>query len=85
MATTGDKIELLKVNFRLGTTVSKPILSLLEIVDNGAEFWLSAGDMRMFLHKDYDAGIRIARRHNILGLEVKTFTNTKEAKQYAGL
>ena len=85
MATTGEQIELLKANFRLGATVSKPILSLLEVVDNGAEVWLSKDDMRMFLHKDYDAGLRLARRHNTLGIEVKTFTNKKEAKQYAGL
>ena len=32
---------LLKAKFRFGETVSKPILSLLEVMDNGAEFWLS--------------------------------------------
>ena len=32
---------LLKAKFRQGETVSKPILSLLEVMDNGAEFWLS--------------------------------------------
>ena len=83
MTTTERLPTLLKANFRLGETVSKPILSLLEVIDNGAEVWLSKGDMKMFMNKDYEKGITLTRRHNTLGMEVMAFTSAKEARQFA--
>ncbi len=40
-AMSDETQTLLKAKFRLGETVSKPILSLPEAMDNGAGFWLS--------------------------------------------
>ena len=48
MTAQGERsTHLLKANFRVGETVSKPILSLMEVIDNGAEVWLSKGLMKM--------------------------------------
>jgi hypothetical protein len=85
MTTTGEQASLLKANFRLGETVSKPILSLLEVIDNVAEVWFSKGDMKMFANRDYGNGIPLTRKHNTMGLEVMTFAITKDARQYAGI
>jgi len=43
MTTVGASQALMKAEFRLGESVSKPIISLMEIVDKGAEIWLSMG------------------------------------------
>ena len=75
--------HLLKASFRVGETVSKPILSLMEIIDNGAEVWLRRGNMKMYLNKDYENGISLARRHNTLGIEVVKFQSAQEAREYA--
>lgn len=52
MTTMGPHATLLKAAFRLGSSVSKPILSFLEVVDNGAEVWLSKNEMKMYVNKD---------------------------------
>jgi hypothetical protein len=74
MTAQGDQgTHLLKANFRVGETVSKPILSLMEVIDNGAEVWLSKGLMKMYINHDYENGSDLARRHNTLGIEVMKF------------
>ena len=83
MTTTGDQAGLLMAKFSLGETASKPIPSLMEIVDNGAEFWLRKGDLETFLRRDYENGVALSRCRNTLGLEVLKFRSTQEAKQHA--
>ena len=77
-----EQTKLMKANFRLGDTVSKPILSLLEVMDKGAEFWLSAKTgMHMYPGGDLSKGIPLARTHNALGFNAETFKNVTEAKE----
>lgn len=53
---TGDPL-LMNAKFRVGPTVSKPILSLLSMMDRGAELWLSAKLwMIMYPGGDHSAG-----------------------------
>ncbi|CAK0815286.1 unnamed protein product, partial [Prorocentrum cordatum] len=63
-----EQLKLLKADFRLGDTVSKPILSLLEVMDKGAEFWLSA---------------KTGMKNDTLGFNAKTFKTATEAKEFA--
>ncbi|CAK0790198.1 unnamed protein product, partial [Prorocentrum cordatum] len=79
-----EQLKLLKADFRLGDTVSKPILSLLEVMDKGAEFWLSAKTgMCMYPGGDLNKGIPLTRKNNTLGFNAKTFKTAAEAKEFA--
>ncbi|CAK0875518.1 unnamed protein product, partial [Prorocentrum cordatum] len=79
-----EQLKLLKADFRLGDTVSKPILSLLEAMDKGAEFWLSAKTgMCMYPGGDLSKGIPLTRKNNTLGFNAKTFKTATEAKEFA--
>ncbi|CAK0830838.1 unnamed protein product [Prorocentrum cordatum] len=64
--------KLLMVDFRLGDSASKPILSLLE-----------ATGMCMCPGGDLSQGIPLARRNNTLSFNAKTFRTTMEAKGFA--
>ncbi|CAK0827956.1 unnamed protein product [Prorocentrum cordatum] len=79
-----EQPELLKADFRLGDAVSKPILSLLEVMGKGAEFWLSAKTgMCMYPGGDLSKGIPLTRKNNTLGFNAKTFKTATEAKEFA--
>ncbi|CAK0813201.1 unnamed protein product [Prorocentrum cordatum] len=79
-----EQPKLLKADFRLGDTVSKPILWLLEVMDKGAEFWLSAKTgMCMYPGGDLSKGIPLTRKNNTLGFNAKTFKTATEAKEFA--
>ncbi|CAK0856887.1 unnamed protein product, partial [Prorocentrum cordatum] len=79
-----EQPRLLKADLRLGDTVSKPILSLLEVMDKGAEFWLSAKTgMCMYPGGDLSKGIPLTRKNNTLGFNAKTFRTATEAKEFA--
>ncbi|CAK0811260.1 unnamed protein product, partial [Prorocentrum cordatum] len=79
-----EQPKLLKADFRLGDAVSKPILSLLEVMDKGAEFWLIAKTgMCMYPGGDLSKGIPLTRKNNTLGFNAKTFKTATEAKEFA--
>ena len=79
-----NETKLLKANFRLGETVSKPILSPLEVMDKGAECWLSAkSGMCTYPGGDEPKEIPLTRKHNTLGFNGKTFKTDYEAKEFA--
>jgi hypothetical protein len=54
----------------------------MEVIDNGAEVWLSKGLMKMYINQDYENGIDLARRHNTLGVEVVKFNTAREAIEH---
>ncbi|CAK0834427.1 unnamed protein product, partial [Prorocentrum cordatum] len=79
-----EQTKLLKAGFRLGHTVSTPILSLLEEMDMGAEFWLGAKTgVCMCPGGDLTRGIPLTRKNNTLGFNARTFRATTEAKEFA--
>ncbi|CAK0848676.1 unnamed protein product, partial [Prorocentrum cordatum] len=79
-----EQPRLLKADFRLCDTASKPFFSLLEVMDKGAEFWLSAKmGMCMCPGGDLSKGIPLTRKNNTLGFNAKTFWTATEAKEFA--
>ena len=77
------KQQLFKAKVRIGEKVSKPILSLLEMVDKGHSIWLDREDgLTMYPSRDFDRPIKLARRNNTLGMHAKAFCTAKEAVQF---
>ena len=76
--------QLLKASMRLGKTMSKPILSMLGVMDKGADFWLSSKTgMIMYPGGDLTQPIQLERKNNTLGFNVKRFTTTAAARDFA--
>jgi hypothetical protein len=76
--------QLLKASMRLGKTMSKPILSMLGVMDKGADFWLSSKTgLIMYPGGDLAQPIPLERKNNTLGFYVKRFTTTAAARDFA--
>ena len=50
--------------------ITKPIMSLMMMVDGGAEFWLSGkSGLKMYLRGDMQNAVELTRKNNTLGLD----------------
>ena len=66
--------RLLEPTFRESPTITNPILWQLQMVDAGAEFWLSKKDgCLMYLKDNHDNPIKLTRVNNTLGFETFVF------------
>ena len=78
------KPAMLEPNFREGPTMTKPIMSLMQMVDAGAEFWLSQADgLMMYLKGDHENPVNLSRVNNTLGLETYVFDRRADARAHA--
>ena len=79
------QVALLEPTSREGPTIRKPIVSLMQMIDAGAEFWLSKTDgCRMYLQADHKNGIALGRVNNTLGIEGYVFDKGEDARAHAG-
>ena len=85
MVTVGKtKAALLEPSFREGPTITKPIMCLLQMVDAGAEFWLSSTEgLTMYMKGDRENPIDLSRINNTIGFETYVFDKRADARAHA--
>jgi hypothetical protein len=79
-ATAGGTCSLLKATMRLGPTISKPILSMFQMIDHGAEFTLKSSGCTVKMGR---STIPLERVNNSLAMRVRTFDTDQGAKDAA--
>ena len=74
---SGEGKNLMKVNMRLGSTISKPLFSLCRMMDAGVHFWLSSEGSYMQLG---DGWAPIERVNDSLAMRMRTFGATSAVR-----